>query len=397
MGRKRVLTALSGGVDSSVSAALLKDQGYEVIGATLQVWDYSKNPSREGFGTCCSNVDVEDARAVCRILKIPFYVINCENYFEEKVIRPFVRDYLSGKTPVPCTNCNTFLKFDYLIDKMKELDCDYLATGHYAEIRPLESGQHGLFAGEDSLKDQTYFLFTLDPKILPKLLFPVGKLQKKTVREVARKKSLPVSEKKDSTGICFAGSKGNYKDFISRYMPRSSKKGELKLYPSGEILGNHEGVHCFTIGQRRGLGVSSNKPLYVVKIDAGRGEVWLGEECQLYSQGAVIEGLNFLDGVEKGETLNVKIRFRHEAVSARIYPSPPEIPSVPRQQKSSQFTDSLQKGTRSFYRLEFLQPQKAVTPGQSAVFYRGRRLVGGGVIAKSLPSAETQMTDSADR
>ena len=364
MSKKRVLVAMSGGVDSSVAAGLLKDQGYEVVGATLQVWDYSKNAKKEGYGTCCSSVDVEDARAVCQVLDIPFYVINCEEVFEETVINPFVRDYLSGKTPIPCTNCNTFIKFRYLVDKMKELDCDWLATGHYAQIKPLRSGRYGLFVSSDPLKDQTYFLFTIDPKLLSKLLFPLASLKKESVRKIALKRALPVFNKKDSTGICFAGVGGSYREFIEGHLSRSSgsaEKGKIKRHPTGEILGEHEGIHHFTIGQRKGLGVSyGNKPLYVVKIDGTNGDIWLGEEKFLYSREAEVTDLHFLDEVEEGEKLDVKIRFHHAGAPAVVHKTPHS------------------------FRIKFLEPQKAITPGQSAVFYRGSQLVGGGVIVQGL-------------
>lgn len=349
---------MSGGVDSSVAASLLVDQGYQVIGATMQVWDYSQCEIEEGNGTCCSSLDVDDARAVADTLGIPFYVLNCEDKFKEKVINPFVKSYLAGETPLPCVDCNTFLKFDHLIHKMRELECDYLATGHYAKIGVNERGETVLSTSADSWKDQTYFLFTLDRSILPRLLFPVGNMTKAEVRQYAEERGLVVARKKDSTGICFVGNQG-YAQFIESQVPSQTlreKAGQIRRFPTGEVMGEHPGIHHFTYGQSKGLGLDHHEKLFVLKIDPVTRTVWVSEEKYLFRSEVRVERPHLLQDISAGEILDIKIRYHHKGSSARVYPEGSEL------------------------RLEFLEPQRAVTPGQAAVFYREKTLVGGGWI-----------------
>lgn len=354
----RVLVAMSGGVDSSVAAALLVEQGYEVIGATMQVWDYTQCDITEGNGTCCSSIDVDDARSVADRINIPFYVLNCEAKFKAKVIDPFINAYLNGQTPLPCVDCNTYLKFDHLIKKMKELDCDYLATGHYAQIVYDEKNQAHIQTSTDDWKDQTYFLFTIDPDIVSKLLFPIGHLKKPQVREIAEAKGLVVAKKKDSTGICFVGSKG-YDQFIKEQVSGQilkQKAGVIRHYPDGKVMAEHEGIHLYTIGQSKGLGMTYHEKLFVIKIDTADNSVWVGEEKYLFANEIEVIEPKWLSEVHDGDEYEVKIRYQHKASKAQVFVT--------------------ERGVK----LKFSEAQRAVTPGQAAVLYKNQKLIGGGWI-----------------
>ncbi len=358
MSKGRVLVAMSGGVDSSAAAALLVEQGYEVIGATMQVWDYTTCDIEEGNGTCCSSIDVDDARAVADRLNIPFYVLNCEAKFKAAVIDPFLKAYLEGQTPLPCVNCNTYLKFDHLVKKMKELDCDYLSTGHYAKIVYDENGKAAIHTSTDDWKDQTYFLFTIDPELIPKLLFPIGDMKKPEVRAYAEKVGLLNARKKDSQGICFVGNQG-YQNFIKDHVESSvlaTKKGLMKRWPNGEVMAEHSGIHNFTYGQSKGLGMDHHEKMFVIKIDSSDNTVWVGDEKYLFSDEVDVVDPHLLGEVQEGELLNVKIRYQHKGSPARVYRA------------------------ENGFKLKFTEPQRAVTPGQAAVFYRERALLGGGWI-----------------
>ncbi len=356
-GKKRIVVAMSGGVDSSVTAALLKEQGHEVIGMTMQIWDYSSFTAQNGetFGTCCSLDDVYDARRVAEGLDIPFYVINFEKDFQREVIDRFCDDYFAGRTPNPCVLCNQVLKFELLLRKARELEADHLATGHYARI-VTEQNRFSLRKGLDPLKDQSYFLFTLTQKQMQRVLFPLGGMSKDEVREHAARFALRVAEKAESQDICFVPD-GDYVRFLEEERGAGAMDGQI-VHVSGKTLGHHRGTYRYTVGQRRGLGVSWHQPLFVVGIDADNRRVIVGEKDHLDRSELTVHQVNWLIP-EPGDALRARcrIRYRHREVPALITPLP---------------------GGRA--RVLFDGPQRGITPGQAAVFYEDDRVLGGGWI-----------------
>jgi len=356
--KKRIVVAMSGGVDSSVAAALLKEQGHDVIGMTMQIWDYSTFAAANGetFGTCCSLDDVYDARRVAEQIGIPFYVVNFEKDFQRQVIDRFCDDYFAGRTPNPCVLCNQVLKFELLLRRARELEADCLATGHYARIVEEAEG-FALRKGLDPQKDQSYFLFTLTQEQMRRVLFPLGGMSKEAVRSHAARLGLRVAEKAESQDICFVPD-GDYVRFLEEERGKGQLDGEI-VHVSGQVLGHHLGTYRYTIGQRRGLGIAWPQPLYVVGIDAESRRVLVGEQEHLERRDLALHGVNWSAGAAPDGELRARcrIRYRHREVPALITPLPDGRVQV-----------------------AFDEPQRGVTPGQAAVFYEGDRVLGGGWI-----------------
>jgi tRNA-uridine 2-sulfurtransferase len=367
----KIAVAMSGGVDSSAAAALLKEAGHELVGFTMQLWNQRRGLSVDEDGEplpsrCCSLDDVYDARRVAEELGFPFYVLNLERDFERDVVAPFVQSYLEGETPIPCVACNSRLKFASLDRTAFSVGCEKVATGHYARVLYDESaGRHRLLRGRDARKDQTYFLWELTQEQLSRSLFPLGEMTKEAVRELARRHGLYVAEKRESQEICFVPD-GDYAGFIDRYLEAEGREAERPargeiVDTDGRLLGEHEGVHRYTVGQRRGLGVSRPLPLYVVRVEPESNRVVVGGDAELLGTEFNAAGVNWVAFDEPAEPVraDVRVRYRHTEAPATITPL---------------------EGGRA--RVRFDEPQRAVTPGQATVFYRGEEVVGGGWIVR---------------
>src|SRR5690242_14657489 len=348
---------MSGGVDSSTVAAMLRAEGHSVIGLTMQLWNQRRLAGREGMpesvqGRCCSLDDVYDARRVAQQIGIPYYVVNHEDSFERDVIRPFISEYLSGRTPIPCSLCNNHLKFEQLQLVARQIGAERVATGHYARVAFDETRQRWLLKRPaDQSKDQTYFLFGLTQEQLSRTLFPLGEMTKPEVRECARRHGLALAEKPDSQEICFVPG-GDYKRFIDAYLAEQGEalpdtSGDL-VSTNGEVMGEHSGIHNFTVGQRKGLGVATGSPLYVIQISGAQKQVVVGSDEHLYSRTLHARRVNLIAVEDLNEPMRVavKIRHRHEPAAATIEKSGPDEILV-----------------------NFDAPQRAITPGQAAVFY----------------------------
>ena len=355
---KKVVVGMSGGVDSSVAAFLVKEEGYEVIGVTMQIWQEEDDQTVEENGGCCGLSAVEDARRVAGTLGIPYYVMNFRREFKEHVIDYFVQEYLNGRTPNPCIACNRFVKWEALLDRSLKIGADYIATGHYARVEQLPNGRFAIRNSVTAAKDQTYALYNLTQEQLSRTLMPVGDHTKEEIREIAERIGLPVAQKKDSMEICFIPDH-DYAAFIEKTAKRVPPAGNF-VDQDGTILGRHRGITHYTVGQRKGLNLSMGRPVFVTEIRPETNEVVIGDERQVFSDSLVCSNVNWMavDGLH-GEEMEavVKIRYSHKGAPCRLR----ELPD-------------------GRVECRFETPQRAVTPGQAAVFYQEDHVVGGGTI-----------------
>jgi tRNA-uridine 2-sulfurtransferase len=367
----KIAVAMSGGVDSSAAAAILTEQGHELVGFTMQLWDQRRGINVDENGDplpsrCCSLDDVYDARRVAEELGFPFYVLNLERDFERDVVQPFISSYLNGETPIPCVSCNSRLKFASLDRLARSLGCEKVATGHYARVEfdPMNN-RYKLLRGLNEQKDQSYFLWELTQDQLSRAMFPLGEMSKTEARDAARQHSLAVAEKKESQEICFVPD-GDYAGFIDRYLQaedcveRLPGSGEI-VDTNGRTIGTHAGIHRYTIGQRRGIGIADERPLYVISVDAPTNRVTVGSQEELLSSEFTAAGVNWIAIGEPDEPVRaaVRVRYRHQ-------PAPATITTMPNQRA----------------RIVFDEPQRAITPGQATVFYRRDEVIGGGWIVR---------------
>ena len=370
MTQPTVFVAMSGGVDSSVAAYLLKEAGHSVAGLHMDLWCEEKQGKAAQTRTCCSLDDARDAETVCKALHIPFYVLNLRDEFQKHVVEPFCREYGIGRTPNPCLSCNEHIKFGLLLQKCLALGGEYLATGHYARIRE-DAGRYHLLKGSDPSKDQSYFLYMLGQQELRHVLFPVGNMTKTQVRRMAEDAGLPVAEKRESMDICFVPD-GDYRPFVAARMPQSP--GDI-VDAAGKVVGRHDGLAGYTIGQRSGISSGGGRRTYVVDIDAHNNRLIIGDERELYSSALVARDVHWVSGEPPASNILVaaRIRYRAAAIVAALWTE------------------------RDYVRVSFAEPQRAITPGQAVVFYAGEDVLGGAIIDRVERHAQMPSANDAGR
>ena len=367
---------MSGGVDSSLAAYLLREQGYQVIGITMRLFSSDDPNASRHNKQCCSLEDALDARRVCQLLDVPHYTLNFEKEFKAHVIDYFLKEYARGRTPHPCIACNDKMKFAFFLRRAQELEADFIATGHYARKVTDADGTHRLMKAVDDSKDQTYVLYGMSQEELGQVAFPMGDYHKSDIREIARDLKLPVADKPDSQDICFVPD-GDYRAFLAS---RSEQRPGAVVDTSGKVLGLHQGIGAYTIGQRRNLGIpAQGKPVYVIDINPDLATVTVGSDDDLFQPALLTERVNFISGIQPRAGLPVTAKVRYKAA---------EVPAI------------LHPLENDEARLEFAEPQRAITPGQAVVFYQGDEVLGGGVIAKAVTptaSAAGSATATATR